>query len=82
MADSRRRTTQGDRTPERVHQAAQAMNNSVPSGMQRGYIPQNTVGYNPQNTGGYQAAGYYGNQQAQYSGRQPVNNQNTGSMQY
>ena len=59
--------------PQRVQQAAQAMNYSAPSGVQRGYIPQNT--------GGYQPAGYPGYRQPGYPGQQPPMNQNTGGMQ-
>ena len=84
-----RRSTRRSQTPERVQQAAQAMNYSAPSGIQRGYIPQNTGGYpgnqtggyNRQSTGGYPAGGYPGYQQQGYY-RQPPVNQNPGNMQY
>ncbi len=84
-----RRSARRSQTPERVQQAAQAMNYSAPSGIQRGYIPQNTGGYpgnqtggyNRQSTGGYPAGGYPGYQQQGYY-RQPPVNQNPGNMQY
>lgn len=50
MAGNRRNAQ--DQTPERVRNAAQAMNNS--SGIRRGYVPQNT--------GAYRTQGYNGNQ--------------------
>ncbi len=53
MAGERRQSARQNQTPERVQQAAQAMNYSAPSGVQRGYVPQNTGGYPPQNMGGF-----------------------------
>ena len=52
MAGERRQTARRGQTPERVQQAAQAMQYSAPSGYQRGYVPQNTGGYPSQGTGG------------------------------
>lgn len=82
MAGERRRSARQPQTPERVQQAAQAMNYSAPSGIQRGYVPQNTGGYTRQNTGGYTPGGYGypGYQQNGYYG-QPTN-RNASGMQY
>ena len=54
--DNRTGRRQNDRngryeTPERVRNAAGAMNQDTSSGLYRGYVPQNTGGYNPNAAG-------------------------------
>lgn len=51
---AREKQSGNERTPERVQNAAKAMN--ISSGMQRGYVPQNT--------GTYNQSGYTGNHQS------------------
>ena len=80
MAGERRRQTarqaQPQQPPQRVQQAAQAMNYPPPSGVQRGYVPQNTNGY--RTMGSYTGPVYPGQG---YNGPQQTS-QNTGGMQY
>ena len=82
--DNRTGRRQNDRngrneTPERVRNAAGAMNQDTSSGLYRGYVPQNTGGYNPNAAGNPNPQAPYS---AGYPGYVPQGNAGTGGMQY
>lgn len=73
-AGEKKQPVRRQQSPQRVQQAAQAMQYSSSSGVQRGYIPQNTGGYRPPE--------YPDPRQQAFYRQQPQTGQNTGGMQY